>query len=169
MTDNSKRAPWRDGFWLSEKAPSFVNVVVGNSLEMKPVIALDYPDIQGESQHEPFVTLLQGSRNVFISFVGGTASTIAYGDFGPAKREIAEATGVSNYNLAFSFGDKVMFHGVVNEEGTEMTTWGFSNSVEVMKLLSSEDVKRIKEDRDPLDEPRLKDTSSRQTKFELII
>ena len=41
---------------MSEKAPSFVNVVVGNSLEMKPVIALDYPDIQGESQHEPFVT-----------------------------------------------------------------------------------------------------------------
>ena len=67
-----------------------------------------------------------------------------------------EATGASNYNLAFSFGDKIMFHGVVNEEGTEMTTWGFSNSVEIMKVLSSEDVERIKKDRDPLDEPRLR-------------
>ena len=91
-----------------------------------------------------------------IPYAGGTASTILYGDYGPAKKEIAEATGASNYNLAFAFGDKVMFHGVVNEEGTEMTTWGFSNSVEVMKLLSSEEVERIREDRDPLDEPRLK-------------
>ena len=98
---------------------------------------------------------------------GGTASTILYGDYGPAKKEIVEATGASNYNLAFSFGDKIMFHGVVNEEGTEMTTWGFSNSVEIMKVLSSEDVERIKKDRDPLDEPRLKDTSSKQTNFEL--
>ena len=78
-----------------------------------------------------------------------------YGDYGPAKKEIADATGASNYNLAFAFGDKVMFHGVVNEEGTEITTWGFSNSVEIMKLLSSEEVERIREDRDPLDEPRL--------------
>ena len=47
MTEKSKKAPWRNGFWLSEKAPSFVNVVDGNNLEMKPVIALDYPDIPG--------------------------------------------------------------------------------------------------------------------------
>ena len=47
MTENSKKAPWRNGFWLSEKAPSFVNVVDGNNVEMKPVSALDYPDIQG--------------------------------------------------------------------------------------------------------------------------
>ena len=79
-----------------------------------------------------------------------------YGDFGPAKREIVEATGASNYNIAFAFGDKIIMHGVVNEEGTEMTTWGFSNSVETLKLLSFEDVERIREDRDPLDEPRLK-------------
>ena len=34
-------------YGLSEKAPSFVNVVEGNKMEIKPVIALDYPDIRG--------------------------------------------------------------------------------------------------------------------------
>ena len=50
MSENGKKSPaarWRDGYWLSEKAPSFVNIVEGNKMEMKPVIALDYPDIQG--------------------------------------------------------------------------------------------------------------------------
>ena len=52
MTENAKKTPWRNGFWLSESAPSFVNVVSGNSFEMKPVIALDYPDIQGKPTAE---------------------------------------------------------------------------------------------------------------------
>ena len=118
-----------------------------------------------------FITfhLSKSSKNTLILNKGGTASTVLYGDYGPAKKEIAEATGVSNYNLAFMFGDKVVFHGVVNEEGTEMTSWGFSNSVEVNKLLSSEDVERIKADRDPLDEPRLRNSFLGDIISDLII
>ena len=51
-----------------------------------------------------------------------------------------------------------MMHGVVNEEGTEIATWGFSNSLETMKWLSDDEIQRIKEDRDPLDAPRLAKT-----------
>ena len=50
-------------------------------------------------------------------------------------------------------GDAMVNKGVLSAGGTEITSWGFSNSVE-LKWLSEEEVKRIREDRDHVDTPR---------------
>lgn len=51
-------------------------------------------------------------------------------------------------------GDAVVTKGVLSAGGAEITSWGFSNSVEILKWLSEEEVKRIREDRDHVDTPR---------------
>ena len=48
----------------------------------------------------------------------------------------------------------VKMYGVVNEAGTEITSWGFSNSLEVMRWLNQEEIDRLKEDRDDFNAPR---------------
>ena len=64
-------------------------------------------------------------------------------------------TGVDNYNLRMSFaGDAMVTKGVLSADGTKITSWGFSNSVETLKWLTEEEVKRIREDRDHVDTPR---------------
>ena len=44
-------------------------------------------------------------------------------------------------------------YGVLNEEGTEIRIWGFTNDMEVLKCLTDEEIEKIKEDRDPADAP----------------
>ena len=79
--------------------------------------------------------------------------TIKHGDFGPARKEVAEATGAERANFQIDmFGNKVT--GVVDESGTKMTMWGMTNTLESMKWLSPEEVAKAKENRDDFDEPR---------------
>ena len=52
--------------------------------------------------------------------------------------------------------DNVKVCGIVNEAGTEITSWGFSNSLEVMRWLTQEQIDKLKQDRDDLDTPRCK-------------
>ena len=79
--------------------------------------------------------------------------TIKHGDFGPARKEVAEATGAERANFQIEmFGTKMV--GVVDESGTKMTMWGMTNTLESMKWLSPEEVEKAKENRDDFDEPR---------------
>ena len=57
--------------------------------------------------------------------------TLTKGDFGPAKAEIIEKTGIQNYDVQMDtiFGK---FPGVVNENGTQIDFWGFTNGPEVI-------------------------------------
>ena len=50
--------------------------------------------------------------------------------------------------------DAMVTKGVLSADGTEITSWGFSNSVEILKWLSADEVKKIREDRDHVDTPR---------------
>ena len=80
---------------------------------------------------------------------------ITFGDFGPARKEVVEATGVDNYNLRMSFAEgAVVTKGVLSEDGSQITSWGFSNSIETYKWLSQDEVDKIREDRDHVDTPR---------------
>jgi len=104
-------------------------VVDGEKMDAKNMIALDYPDIEGSM-----------------------SCNIKHGDFGPARKEVAEATGVERANFEIDFfGQKTP--GVVDESGTKMTMWGFANMLDTMKWLSPEDIKKAKENRDDFNEP----------------
>ena len=67
---------WRDGFWANKKMPSAIVAIEGDRLSTKPLIALDYPDIG----------------------MGDGGTVIKFGDFGPARKEIVEATGTMDFS-----------------------------------------------------------------------
>ena len=128
------RPPWRDGFWFNEKMPCTVIVVDGEKMDFNNMIGLDYPDIEGS-----------------VTMVG------RFGEFGPAREEILEATGggggaaVANFELNY-VGQKR--YGVVNGSGTRITYLGFNNKVDTLNWLSPEDVEKLRAARDSLETPR---------------
>ena len=82
-----------------------------------------------------------------------------YGDFGPARKEVAVATGADNYNLERTIARVIRTYGVINEAGTEVTSWGFTNELEVMRWMSPEDLKKLRDARDDFNSPRYTDIS----------
>ena len=80
--------------------------------------------------------------------------TMKYGDFGPARKEVAVATGADNYNLERTIARVIRTYGVINEAGTEVTSWGFTNELEVMRWMSPEDLKKLRDARDDFNAPR---------------
>ena len=125
---------WRNGYWIDEKQPQTIMVVDGDKMVAKQIICLDYPDIE----------LPSGSDFVI---------SIKRGDFGPARKEVTEATGEERYNIELVTEGMGSFPGVMNEAGTEMTIWGWTNSVEVTKWVSPEQVDKIRQGREHKDAP----------------
>ena len=123
-----------DGFWFNEKVPCGVFVIEGGKMDFKKLIVLDYPDI-GWDMPVPF----------------------KFGKFGPARREIVEATGATDYNFKLELFGMPYYpesYGVINENGTEITFWGGSDSLEVLRWVSPEQLEILREGRDHKDNAR---------------
>lgn len=120
------KVPWREGFFKMGPFPSMILQTSGeNMLLWKNLVALDHPDLE----------------------TGSVPITCHFGNFGAARKEIADATGVSDYNF-WADGYFVNCKGVINEEGTKMTMWGVSYAVEEWIWLDEEMIEDIKNDRD---------------------
>ena len=135
MTDSKDTTPWKNGYWVNKSMNVMIFIIEGEKMAGKHLVALDYPDIEG----------------------GGWECTIKFGDFGPAKKEIADAVAGgedARYNVEIDFAGMFKMNGIVNETGTEIKSWGMTNSVETMTWLSPEDVERRREDRDDFNAPR---------------
>ena len=120
----------REGYWNFGDVKSMLCVIKGKEMSAKNIVCLDYPDIQSS-----------------FSF------NIDTGDFGMAKKEVTDATGVTNYNIHLK-NNFLGLKAVLNDEGTKMTLWGFSNMMEVWEWITPETVKEMAEDRDDADAPR---------------
>ena len=80
-------------------------------------------------------------------------SDVEFGDFGPARKEVQDASGCDNYNAELQIGE-MKINGVANEPGDRVVMWGFSNSVEVNYWLDEDQLQKKKDDRDPVEAPR---------------
>ena len=100
-------------------------MVDGEKSELYNLICLDYPD------SKPILT-----------------EPWKYGDLGPAKAEVAEISGIQNYNIEIPmfFGGRVP--GVVNDKGDKVYFVGFNKAVNIIEWLSAEDIEKLKEDRE---------------------
>ena len=78
--ESTKKTPWKNGYWYSYNERHVVQIVEGNSVKGNPHIILDFPDAK------PIFTL-----------------TWTFGDFGPAKDVIAEASGRHYFYNYISF------------------------------------------------------------------
>jgi len=124
------KVPWKEGFFKMGDAKAMIFQTSDNKLIMKNLVALDYPDIE----------------------VHAMAFTCYSGNFGAARPEVAEATGVDQLNfLAESFA--INIQGVINEEGTKITVWGLSNKLEEWVWLTPEAIQELKDDRDDIEAP----------------
>ena len=84
MTDQKSKTPWKNGYWINERMNVMIFVVNGDKMAGKHLVALDYPDIEG----------------------GGWECTVKYGDFGTARKEIADAANCgedTKYNIEIDF------------------------------------------------------------------
>ena len=78
---------WRDGKWYSKDDPSLIFFAEGQKVIAKPIICLDYPEVNPS----PWIP------------------TWTLGDFGPAQKEILETTGIKNYNIQFKIEETFTF------------------------------------------------------------
>ena len=120
----------KEGYWTHGDMKSRICFINGNELYVKNTISLDYPDITSIM-----------------------AMTLEYGDFGDAKKEIAQATGSKAYNVKLK-GWLYSFKAVLNDEGTKMNIWGFANKMEVWEWITPQRLEQIKLDRDDAEAPR---------------
>ena len=128
----SDKVPWKEGFFRMGPFPAMILQTKGSSkLLWKNLVALDYPDIEA----------------------GTFALDCKYGNFGEAREEIAKATGEKDYNFTAS-NQMLNCKGVMNPEGTKITIWGLSNAMEEWEWLDDTMLQKIKDDRDPFEEPR---------------
>ena len=103
--------------------------VEGENAKYRNVAYLDHPEIVGFDEE---------------SF-----GTWHFGDFGPARQEVAEATGVKHYN----WKNVTMYQtqlGILDTDGSKITIWGFGNSLEVIQWTTIEE---ISNNREPANEP----------------
>ena len=127
----------KEGYWANDAQKAFVALYnqtgEGGNIRYLNLIGLDYPDIPSQ----------------FVM-------NVEFGDFGPARKEVQEASGIQNYNFQLSaemLGEMKM-PGVVNETGDRYTLWGYSNKLEQSWWLNDEELQKIKDDRDPVETPR---------------
>ena len=92
--------------------------------------ALDFPNVQG-----------------LVDF------KIEIGDFGPARAEVKDASGISNYNVKLVSVMHSNF-AVVNQSGDMMWFWGSTDSqVHIITKLSHEQVDKKRFERDHIETP----------------
>ena len=123
---------WRKGTWHNASTPFLLYFVEENKIEAKPIIVLDYPQIQPN----PWVA----------------NSTWEFGDFGSARKEIVDRTGIENYNWKFDLNTTTLY-GVIFKEGKEIVTFGTTNSLEIFKWMDKEDLEKLSQNREPADAP----------------
>ena len=127
------KTPWKNGYWTLSNMPSYIFIFDGEKAEAKTMIALDFPDVESQMP----------------------TSTIKYGDYGEARKEVAEATGTEKNNVEMVWYGTYKMPGIVNEEGTEIKMWDeVSKVINTLKWATPEKVEELKEARDDMDAPR---------------
>ena len=129
--ETTSHFPWKSGTWYSPLSRSQLFYVDGEKVEIKNMISLDFSD----------------SKPLFTGIW-------AQGDFGPARSELVEMTGVQNYNVQMdTFFGKIL--GVLDKTGTRIDFWGFAKEHEILRCMTPEELEKIKEDREPCESPSL--------------
>ena len=128
--DTSAPTALKTGYWVDELQPANVILFSETGLKFFNINWLDHPDLHAEVNKE------EGKYE--------------FGDFGPAKEEVAEASGQAVYNLQLDGKHKVVLTG----DGTEFFYWDNLLRVEKFKWISEETLDEIRENRDSLDAPR---------------
>ena len=77
--------------------------------------------------------------------------TISVGDFGPAPKELQEATGQKNYNIKFDLGKGSIFllYGILGNDRKSLTITGIYQDVEHLTWITKDEIKELQNAGDP--------------------
>ena len=80
---------------------------------------------------------------------------LTYEDFGIAHDDVQKASGgIKNYNVEILLWNGMMRTlGIVSEDGKTIYGWGMWNTLEHIEWQSDEDLKKLADERDPVEAP----------------
>ena len=131
-TDSSKNTPWHDGLYIVKGMPTMVFTVRGEDVQ--------FEDLAGRTSNHDNDPNYNGS--------------FKFGDFGPAKEEVAKEAGKPDYNVQISIWNGILSpKGIVSDDGTKIHFWGLANNVDQFELTSEEAIKELRDSGDPADAP----------------
>ena len=124
------KTPWKDGYWYNKNTATMYLYVNGEKTELRYMIDFEFPDMI------PIFT-----------------KSWKYGDFGIAKPEVAEVSGIRNYNMEVQSMIGETIPAVLNEDGNKIYFYGFNGQVDVIEWLSDDDMKKFIENCESADAP----------------
>lgn len=126
----AEQTPWKNGIYALNSGGAFLIKVEGRNIQTVTTAYLDFPDV---------TPVFEGS-------------TWNHGDFGPAKKEVVEASGgIKNFNIEITIWTGVKHKAILNEEGSKIWHWD-NGKVNTFKWLSKEDLDEMREDREDIKE-----------------
>ena len=134
MSSENKEHPWKNGYWIDRKESGGIAYVNGENIEFFSHVYLDHPELKPEAKD---------------------LGKLEYGDFGPAPPELAELSGVQNFNLRLEF--KIFkLRLILNNEGTRFYAEKMVPTQKDFKMrewVNDEELNEFKELREPADAP----------------
>ena len=128
VTEVTMSSKLKQGYWKMGKEQG-VGIAEGERMTIKNFVSFDYPDIPGKWHFD-----------------------LEFGDFGEARKELAEAAeGVTNLNVHLK-SDFFSFKGIINDEGSQIMSW--EAELITWNHIPEEELKRLMEDRTPYHAPR---------------
>ena len=117
---------WKTGYWINRKAPAYYWHMTDNGVKQDNITMLEHQD-------------LSISQN----------KSVELGQFGPAIKEVADASGRKEYNI--KIGNT---NGVLSKDGSKIYYWGEDHKVTTQEWVSDDQLRSIMDQRDHIDNPR---------------
>ena len=130
--DTTKTTPWKDGRYLMKGIPGMIWTIKGEDIENEYLV--------GKTSNHDSDPNFHGS--------------LKFGDFGPAKEEVAKEAGKPNYDVQISIWNGIMTpKGIVSDDGTKIHFWGIANNLDALEWTTEEAIQALRESGDPADAP----------------
>ena len=135
MSSENNKHPWKNGYWINRKDRGGIAYINDENIEFFSHVYLDYPELKPEAPENK--------------------GKLEYGDFGPAPTELAELSGIQNFNLRLetkAFKRRL----ILNDEGTRYYAEKMiatQKNFKIREWVNDEKLNEFKESRDSADEP----------------
>ena len=135
MSSENNKHPWKNGYWINRKDRGGIAYINDENIEFFSHVYLDYPELKPEAPENK--------------------GRLEYGDFGPAPPELAELSGIQNFNLKLetkAFKRRL----ILNNEGTRYYAEKMiatQKNFAIREWVNDEMLNEFKESRDSADEP----------------
>ena len=135
MSSKHNEHPWKNGYWINRKESCGIAYINGENIEFFSHVYLDYPEL--------------------LKLEEGNVGKLEYRDFGPAPSELAELSGIQNFNLRLEIKE-FKLRLILNDEGTRFYAEKMIPTQKDFKMrewVNDEKLNEFKESREPADAP----------------